>query len=269
MTDETAQALFLRRAETFVPTAAALGPWSKSALHGGAVSALLAGQLSIPDRTLARLTVELLEPVPLAPLTLDIGEPSGGKRVQRQEAALSCDGRTVAIGRSVTIRQSDLQLPAAALAQSTPFDPAAAPKLDHPRSHAAAVVGWAYFDSMSVAVEVMPVPGVTGVHQWIRLLLPVVEGTPIRGVELAAVAADGAQLAAGYRLPYRDWTFLNSEVTMHLSREPVGQWVAIHSDAVVQKTGAGFNVAEIYDCCGRLGQSASAIVIQPRRHSPA
>lgn len=268
MTDETAHALFLRRAETFVPTAAALGPWSKSSLHGGAVAALLAGQLAMPDWTLARLTVELLAPVPLAPLTLDIRESSGGNRVQRQEAALSCQGRTVALGRSLTIRQSELQLPPEALAHSTPFDPAAAPKLDRPRSHAAAVVGWDYFDSTSAAVKVMPVPGVAGVHQWIRLLLPVVEGTPIRGVELAAVAADYAQLAAGQRLPYRDWTFVNSEVTLHLSREPVGQWVAIHSDAVVQSTGAGFNVAEIYDSCGRVGQSASAIVVEPRRYSP-
>jgi hypothetical protein len=264
MTQQTAEALFMRSGDLFVPTVAALGPWSRQALHGGAVAALLASQLTVPDRTLARLTVELLAPVPLAPLELSVGESSGGFRVRRQEAALSCNGRVVAIGRSLTVRRVALDLPPASLVHASPFDPEEAPALDRPRSEAADAVGWPYFDSLAAAVKVVRPADGAGWRQWARLLLPVVEGTQVSGVETAVVAADFAQLAAGARLPYREWTFLNSELTVHLSREPASPWVGVYCDAVVQPTGTGFNVAEIYDSLGRFARSASTIVIEPR-----
>jgi hypothetical protein len=264
MPEQAVDALFLRRGGTFVPTVAALGPWNSQSLHGGAVAALLAGRLTTPGRTLARLTVDLLGPVPLAPLELSVSESSGGFRVQRQEAALSCDGRIVALGRSLTVRRVTLELPPASLEHPTPFDPRAAPVLDRPRSEAADAVGWPYFDSLAAAVKVVRPPDGPGWQQWVRLLLPVVEGTEVSGVETAVVAADYAQLAAGGRLPYRDWTFLNSELTIHLSREPTGPWVGIHCDAVVQPTGVGFNVGELYDSLGRLARSASTIVVEQR-----
>jgi hypothetical protein len=264
MTQRAADALFMRSGDLFVPTVAALGPWSSQALHGGAVAALLASRLTVPDRTLARLTVELLAPVPLAPLDLSVGESSGGFRVKRQEAALSHNGRVVAIGRSLTVRRAELDLPPASLEHSSPFDPAEAPPLDHPRSEAADAVGWPYFDSLAAAVKVVSRAEGAGWRQWARLLLPVVDGTEVTWVETAVVAADFAQFAAGARLPYRDWTFLNSELTVHLAREPASPWVGIHCDAVVQPTGTGFNVAEIYDSLGRFGRSASTIVVDRR-----
>ena len=65
-------ALFEPDGQLLVPTALTVGPWDPGSQHGGAPSALLARAVEAepapgPVR-LARLTVELLRPVPLTPL---------------------------------------------------------------------------------------------------------------------------------------------------------------------------------------------------------
>jgi hypothetical protein len=249
---------------TFVPTSAAVGPWDKGVVHGAAVGALFAGRLAPPGFTPARLTVEFLTAVPMAPLTLDCREPTGGRRVQRQDAVLSCDGREVAAARSVLVHQGELDLPQKARDHPSPFDPAAAPPLDEPNRDAAKAVGWDSFDSTSLIWEWMRVDGDPRTHAWIRLAVPVVEGTVVRGVELAVVAADYAQAAVNRRLSMADWSFRNAEQTLHLSREPVGPWIGMRCESVVQPVGAGFNAADLFDTDGRVGRSAAAIVVERR-----
>ena len=249
---------------TFVPTSAAVGPWDKGIVHGAAVSALFAGRLAPPGFTPARLTIEFLTAVPMAPLTLDCSEPRGGRRVQRQEAVLSCDGREVAAARSVLVRQGELDLPEKTRDHPSPFDPAEAPALDEPNRDAAKAVGWDSFDSTSLIWAPTRVEGDRRIHAWIRLALPVVEGTEVRGVELAVVAADYAQAAVNRQLSMADWSFRNAEQTLHLSREPVGPWIGMRCESVVQPVGAGFNAADLFDTDGRVGRSAAALVVEHR-----
>ncbi len=207
---------------SFTPTDAAVGPWDREVVHGAAVVALLAGRLTPPEHTLTRLTVDFLTTVPMATLTLECSEASGGKRVQRQDAVLSCDGRPVATARTITARRGELDLPPKALDHPSPFDPAAAPPLTEPNRAAAETVGWDSFDSSSLIIEFQRVEGDRRVHAWISLAVPVVEGTELRGNELAAVAADYGQSAVHRQLGFAEWSFRNAEQTLHLAREPVG-----------------------------------------------
>jgi hypothetical protein len=64
-------ALFTVHHERVTPTELARGPWDPRALHGGPVAALLARAVERADDAgtpfhVARLTVELLRPVPKA-----------------------------------------------------------------------------------------------------------------------------------------------------------------------------------------------------------
>lgn len=258
-------ALFqLRQPSTFLPTSAAMGPWDPNIVHGAAVAALFAGQLAPGDRTLARLTIEILAPVPLAPLTLEYGQPSGGVRVQRQAASLSVEGRTVATASTVLVRRSALALPENVRRHDRPFDPADEPPLDEPNRAAEEIVGRPSFDSRGVVVEQMVVEGDRRPHQWISLAVPVVEGTEVRAVEVAAVAADYAQAAVHRLLPFSSWSFRNAELTVHFAREPVGSWVGMRCESVVEPVGAGFNSADLYDAEGRMGRSAAVLVVEHR-----
>ena len=86
------EALFVPDGDhTFVPTTGAVGPWNRDVLHGAAVAALFAGRLTPTDRLLGRLTVELLAPVPFAPLQLD--DQHGRRRSTRATAAGDAERR--------------------------------------------------------------------------------------------------------------------------------------------------------------------------------
>jgi hypothetical protein len=249
---------------TFTPTAAAVGPWDRAVVHGAAVVALLAGQLSPPEHTLARLSVDFLTTVPMAPLVLEHSEPAGGKRIKRQDAVLSCEGRPVATAHTITVRQTELELPPKALDHPSPFDPASMPALEEPNRAAAKTVGWDSFDSTSLIIDFMRVKGDRRVHAWIGMTVPVVEGTELRGTELAAIAADYGQTAVNKQLPFGTWSFRNAEQTLHLAREPVGRWIGLRSEAVVQPVGAGFNTTDLFDADGRVGRSSAALVVEQR-----
>jgi hypothetical protein len=249
---------------TFLPTQLAASAWDRQIVHGAAVAALFAGRLAPADRTLARLTIEILAPVPSAPLTFARSEAAGGSRVQRQDAALSVGGRTVATARAVLVRRGELDLPERARRHDSPFDPSAVPALDTPNRAAEGTVGWESFDSRSAVFVPMRVEGDRRPHAWISLVVPVVEGTALRSVEIAAVAADYAQAAVHRQLPMSEWSFRNAELTLHFAREPIGTWVGMRGESVVQSVGAGFNAADLFDAEGRLGRSAAVLVVEHR-----
>lgn len=250
--------------QSFTPTSAAVGPWDRQVVHGAAVVALLAGQLTPPEHTLTRLSVDFLTTVPMATLSLERSKPEGGRRVQRQDAVLACEGRAVATARTVIVRKGEIELPPKALDHANPFDPAEAPPLEEPNRKAAKAVGWDSFDSTSLIIEFERIEGDRRVHAWISLALPVVEGTELRGTELAAVAADYGQSAVSRQLPFAEWSFRNPEQTLHLSREPVGRWIGLRSEAVVAPIGAGFNTTDLFDADGRVGRSSAALVVEKR-----
>ncbi len=68
-------ALFVLDGGAAHPTDLARGPWNRDSLHGGPVAALIAGAVedcpAPAPMHVARLTVELLRPVPVAPLAVD------------------------------------------------------------------------------------------------------------------------------------------------------------------------------------------------------
>lgn len=248
----------------FVPTETAVGPWDPRLVHGAALAALFAGRLTPSEGTLARLTVEISAPVPLAPLEWSCTAPAGGSRVQRQRAAVSVEGREVASATSVVVRRTDLDLPAEVLDRPSPFPPAEAPVLDEPNREAGERIGWTSFDSTAMATRWSEVEDDSRMHQWIGLLAPIVAGEPPFGTELAVIAADYAQGAIHRLLDFRDWSFRNAELTVHLSRVPVRPWVGVRSDALVQPVGAGFSSSDLFDQQGPFGRSAAVVVVEPR-----
>lgn len=249
---------------TYVPTEAATGSWDPNLVHGAALSALLAGRLAPATGTVARYAIDFLAPVPMDELTLELVDDGGGSRVQRRRAIVSARGRTVATGSALVVREGELDLPAKALDHPSPFPPDDVPDLTRPHPTASSVVGWESFVTLGVSIELHRVAEDRRTHQWIALTVPVLEGVEPLGIELTAVAADFAQSAVHRQLRFEHWSYRNADLTIHLSREPVGPWIGLRSEAVIQPVGAGFNAADLFDAGGRLARSASVLVVEPR-----
>ena len=265
----TAASVFEADGDFLLPTEAARGPWNVDVLHGGAVAALLVGSLTAEDQVMVRVLVELHGPVPFAPLTIECGPVAGGRRVKRQSAALRAGGHQVATASVTRIRQTEVALPAGATDHPLTFDPATAPDLSRPNLHAAGVVGWPSFDSLAMATrwERSERPGTQKL--WLRLLLPIVAGQVTSGVQRAVAAADYGTSGTSARLPFSQWSFMNADLTVSLSRPPVGEWIGMETDGIVQRTGTGLSIGQIHDQGGRVGQSVQSLLVEPRSIRPA
>src|SRR4051812_7212182 len=94
-------------AGVFEPTGHARGPWDAGALHGGAPSALIVRAVSglATGLSLGRLTIDLLGPVPLAPLTVRAEVVRPGRRFAIAEATVDAEDRRCCVARAVLVRR--------------------------------------------------------------------------------------------------------------------------------------------------------------------
>src|ERR1041385_6606183 len=99
----------------FESTRHTAGPWSAGAQHGGPPSALLARAFERlgphPGQRLARLTVEILRPIPVRPVTVTARVVRPGHRVTLLEGALQIDGEDYLLARAWRIARPPAPTP--------------------------------------------------------------------------------------------------------------------------------------------------------------
>jgi hypothetical protein len=249
--------LFERDAARVLPTERAVGPWRPDALHGAAIAALFGAVLDDPESgsTVARVTLDLLASVPVAPLRLELEEPGGSRRVRRRTAVLSTEDREVARATALWANPSPLHdLPPAAPADPPPGDLAPLPE---------GRAGWPGFESQAMALRVTG-NGDRGMRGWFRLLHPALAGEAVTGLQLALAAADYTSGGTTTVLDLAEWTFMSVDLTVNLVRVPVGDWVGIEARSLVAPTGVGTAMSVLHDADGPLGHCTQTQFIQPR-----
>ncbi|HET9730237.1 MAG TPA: thioesterase family protein, partial [Acidimicrobiia bacterium] len=258
-------ALFVRDGEGVRPTELARGPWDPNACHGGAPAALLAHVCEQHDPSpaafLARLTVELLRPVPLAPLRVSVRSLRPGRKVHWLEAALHDEHDTeVAHATALRVRSDDVDTsgsvhpdvrapPAREVSTATLNDFAEGRE----PGYWSAVDLWLVRGSWE-----RPGPGVA----WIRLKCPVLEGVETSPFMRVAAAAD---FGSGVGNPVRmtEAAAINPELTIHVHRHPVGEWVCLESGAWAQPHGVGLAETRLHDEHGVIGSAMQSLLVEP------
>ena len=89
------EAFYTPTDDGYEATALTQGPWAAGFQHGGPPAALLAGAMAsygdnADTRLLVRTTVELLRPVPIGVVRVDIEPVRGGRRVDWVRATMWC-----------------------------------------------------------------------------------------------------------------------------------------------------------------------------------
>lgn len=252
-----------------IPSDLARGPWSPDAQHGGAPSSLLAGHLERydpgPASFPARFTVELMRPVPIAPLRITARTVRPGKKVQLVEGSLY-DGETEVV-RATLLRFQERPVEFSLPPSSRVVDatmPRPGPPHPLPRDPDG---GLGFWDTMEIAHGHggwdVPGPG----SMWFRLAVPVVAGqTPTAFQRVAAAADFGNGISAPFeRFQGASFSVINPDLTITLHRLPEGEWVGL--DAITYPETAGFGVAEsvLHDERGRIGRAVQTILIQDLR----
>jgi hypothetical protein len=262
MSDEP---LFVPRGADFVPSEHTRGPWDPRHQHGGAVAALAAraAERTVGDGfAVTRLTIELMRPVPLETLAVDVEVPRPGRRVVGIGVSVSAGDLEVEVVRAhaVAIRKADL-----------PTGEGHESYLE-PGPSSGAELPFAFDDGDAPAfhrsgMEVRFVGGSSRhpgpARAWFRLRRPVVGDEEPTGVQRAAAAADFGN-GVSWVLPPDRWLFLNPDLTLHLARPPQGEWIGL--DAVTLPSDQGMAMAEssVYDERGRLGRAVQSLLLDRR-----
>lgn len=238
------------------------GPWGPDSQHAGPPSALLGQaveQAGREDLQVARITFEILKPIPVAPLTLSTEVRKGGRRVELVDAALSADGEVVMTATAVRMRTADIDLPAF-------VDPP--PPHDIPESSASTDLFPAtwhpnYLEAMEwrFATGMFTEPGPAAA--WVRMRHPLVAGEPVSPLTRVLSAVDSAS-GISAMLEWTQWVFINPDLSVHLHRMPARQWILIDASTTPASTGVGTASASIYDERGRIGFSLQSLLISPR-----
>lgn len=249
--------------QRFAPTRHATGPWSDRFLHAGPPTALLARAArevcGIPAARLGRICVEILAPVPMAAVEVRARLARPGARISLVEADLLVADRAVMASRSWFIRQADgVPIP------STPTAPA--PPAGVPQAVPAAWGG--YVDAMqwSWVSGGFEQPGPACV--WARPLVDLVAGTDNTPTERLLTLADAASGISAMARPDQ-LTFVNTDLTVHLLRQPQGDRFWMQASTLLHPNGSGIANGILGDPAGSLATTGQLLFVQPRTAPPA
>jgi len=258
-------ALFEPDGEGFAAAGVTRGPWDERMMHGGPVSALLARTVERTqpgeDLVVTRLTIDLLGGVPVGAVEVASSLTRPGRRFQVVDATLDAAGRRACLARAVRVRRADLpQAQTSAAGNGAPLAvpddlEALPPFVESDRE-------LFYPD----ACEIRHVAGDLGsgaVAAWIRLRGEVVAGEAPSQLQRVAAAADFPN-GLSWILPIEDWLYVNTELTIHLAREPVGEWIGLDARTSTSASGFGLSTATLHDLHGPFGACAQSLFVEPR-----
>ncbi|GIH11541.1 hypothetical protein Rhe02_96080 [Rhizocola hellebori] len=246
--------------DRFESTENTRGPWDAGSQHAGPPAALLgravehlAEKLGRGDMRIARLTFDIARPVPIAPLTVTSAVRREGRSVVVIEAAIEPHMRCSAL----LIRTLDDAAPA--IAEPPPsFEEAVAKPFFAIRDS----VG--YHTSMEVRFLHGGFTERGPATCWMRPRIPLVEGEQFSPLGRVLVAADSGNGVSNV-LDIREHVFVNPDLTVHLFRYPIGDWVCLQANTSIASDGIGLADTALYDGRGRIGRGVQSLFVNPRQ----
>lgn len=251
----------------FAATEHTSGPWSPDAQHGGPPCALALDQIlhaagPSPLRV-GRISCELIQPVPVDEITVEVLERRPGRDLRLLDAQLSAAGRPVMLARAWLLK------PAPALAGrhsvAAPQGPAAPPpkpaglKETDPTGPQWNTSGYLR------SIEWRTTHG--GFHElgpggvWGRPRRPLVGDRQASGPVLALLLADtGSGIGLGHDL--HDVQAINVDLTVFFDRDPIGDWIHLDAATTGVEGGGSFSRTTLSDEQGPFAQGVQTLLVR-------
>jgi hypothetical protein len=250
--------------DRLVPSILAQGPWNPHHLHGGPICGALARAIEacpspVPMRV-ARMTVEMTRAVPMEPFAVRAEITRAGKRIQQLDARLEAGGQTLARASALRMRVGEWDAELAAAARDEPVpERKPGPAGDAPRLLQFAP---GFIRSLDFLRTRAPEPGGQGIV-WARMRVPLVEReTPSPFVRLATIC-DFAS-GTGNALDFTRYTSINPDLSLHVLREPRGEWIGIVARSRVEADGIGQSHGTLFDDEGPVARALASLLVERR-----
>lgn len=257
--------LYAREDGLFHPADAAGSPWHPAVLHGGAATGLLGHAVEplLPAGfVVTRVTMDLLRPVPKAPLAVHARLARDGNRLKIVEVEVTHQGKAVCRASAVLAKTQRVDLPDyAPRPHPAPPGPDGLPQyaiqemldakgLDIPRG-------------LHSRVEVRsrePWREQGRNMSWLRLPVEIVRGEPLTPFTRTCLLCDLGNGVAQLNLGNATG-MINADVTLALYRLPAGEWIGFESEAQVRSTGTGIVSSTLYDTEGSFGHVLQTVMV--------
>lgn len=245
--------VFKKRGSVWIPSPVASGPFTGQ--HGGAVAGVMAAALEYyaaeGDFGIGlKFALQLLRPVAVVPAKISVGVVRGGSRITVLRASMITEAKQCALAHAIFVQPkqinglSDSDSVELSPEEGTPFE------IGEYSSKP-----W-FWDTIEGRRDN------SGVF-WLRPTRPVTD--PLTPLALVASMADwssGLSRPDSLTNPIVA-AFPNADLSIHLSRLPVGRWIGVKPVSMWENNGMGLTDSQLFDIRGSLGRSCQTIVLVP------
>jgi len=238
--------------EWFEPTTHTRGPWNENACHAGPPTALLARamELALPQQRLTRLTLNLLRPIPWSTLRVEVSLTLATLVDQSGKSIVSAEGMHLSPAQEQPLPTHEMNFGKPEDAQPGLF-PITTTLHDKPA-----------FNGTGVSVRYPEgqdhLPGPT--TAWMKSVPLLDTENPSPFQRICPLADCGN--AFGRNADPQQVTFMNTDLTLVLHRDPEGEWLGTQSTGHWQANGIGLANALLFDEKGAVGHAMQTLVLR-------
>ena len=102
--------------------------------------------------------------------------------------------------------------------------------------------------------------GIVGYGYWGPNLARATAETDCASVAMIADFCNGVSTV----LSFRDWTFINGDLTISLARMPVGEWILLDAETWAGPDSIGIAAARLADRDGYFGRAVQSVLFEKR-----
>lgn len=249
---------FRKENDRFIPTRAGVGPWNPNSLHGRVIIGLLGSEIErrhgSPEYMPARLTVDMYKLPDLSPVEIVTRTIKDGYRIKVIDAEFISGGESAGRATCQLLRRTENA--AGNVWKRDPWDAPPPSSIEPPADK-----------PMRGMWDMRPISGRfggTGPRKtWMAEVRELVEGEPLTPFVRVAVAADFASPFA--HAGDQGLGYINTDVTVYLHREPVGEWIGFESLTHGATDGVAVGDCLLHDEDGPIGSASCAALAQKRK----
>jgi hypothetical protein len=240
--------------------------WTASIQHGAPVASLLGRALERcaprDDTRLSRVMVDLLGGVPAdGDLWVRARVERPGRQIELVSAEMLApgpDGAPRAVARASGWRMAMLDTTATKRTSAPPLRALSDAK------HSDMAKNWDpnhvhSLDWRWLTERMADGPG----EAWITPIVDLVKGEAMTPLQRLFAIADDAN-GVGTKLDIRNWTFMNTDLVVHVHRVPEGDWIGIRADSNYGPDGIGATVGTLFDASGAVASIQQSLLVRPR-----
>jgi hypothetical protein len=246
----------------FGSSAATAGPWGPRTQHAGPPSALIGRAFERHEPRegfrIVRVTLELPRPVPVGELHVEVRTVRAGGRAELLEGEITAGGQQVMLARAWRMIAAPADTPAL---REPPGAPLPGPQPPHAMSgvHLDGYINAMEWRFAAGSGFDTPGPGAA----WARQRIPLVAGEEDTPLSRALTLAD-SNWAIASELDFVRKLVVNTDITLALHRDPVGEWLCLTSATAASPAGSGLASGRLDDTIGDCGRVLQTLLVAER-----